>query len=284
MATLDFEQYASSNSMNFEELFNMELFAASQLESTNSPSLSRAGSNSPSTSFFSLPPATPPTVLPPESFNTAIDTAMFDFGLPETDFAKPAPLPMNVVGLGLGLEHSPSTSSTSPASAAPYDFFASFSGAETPETPLINDANTDSSLSPPKPVFAIDPSLVGVTASLTETRSQSQVPSLPPIDEEDDSDESDADLEMEEAITQPVKVGGKGKARRGTVASGGVSKRSVSGASTTAKEKAADMAQSSAEVDWRPSPEEYKKMSSKEKRQLRNKISARNFRVRRKGI
>ena len=35
--------------------------------------------------------------------------------------------------------------------------------------------------------------------------------------------------------------------------------------------------------DWRPSPEEYKKMSSKEKRQLRNKISARNFRVRRKG-
>ena len=35
--------------------------------------------------------------------------------------------------------------------------------------------------------------------------------------------------------------------------------------------------------DWRPTPEEYKKMSSKEKRQLRNKISARNFRVRRKG-
>ena len=35
--------------------------------------------------------------------------------------------------------------------------------------------------------------------------------------------------------------------------------------------------------DWRPSPEEYAKMSSKEKRQLRNKISARNFRVRRKG-
>lgn len=33
----------------------------------------------------------------------------------------------------------------------------------------------------------------------------------------------------------------------------------------------------------KPSPEEYKKMSSKEKRQLRNKISARNFRERRKG-
>lgn len=36
--------------------------------------------------------------------------------------------------------------------------------------------------------------------------------------------------------------------------------------------------------EWRPTPEEYKKLSSKEKRQLRNKISARNFRVRRKGM
>lgn len=35
--------------------------------------------------------------------------------------------------------------------------------------------------------------------------------------------------------------------------------------------------------DMRPSPEEYRKLSSKEKRQLRNKISARNFRTRRKG-
>ena len=38
-----------------------------------------------------------------------------------------------------------------------------------------------------------------------------------------------------------------------------------------------------ADDDWRPTMEEYQKMSSKEKRQLRNKISARNFRVRRKG-
>lgn len=36
-------------------------------------------------------------------------------------------------------------------------------------------------------------------------------------------------------------------------------------------------------ADWRPSPEALAKMTSKEKRQLRNKISARNFRVRRKG-
>ena len=37
------------------------------------------------------------------------------------------------------------------------------------------------------------------------------------------------------------------------------------------------------EGDWRPDPETLKKMTSKERRQLRNKISARNFRVRRKG-
>ena len=36
-------------------------------------------------------------------------------------------------------------------------------------------------------------------------------------------------------------------------------------------------------ASWRPAPEVYAKMSSKEKRQLRNKISARNFRMRRKG-
>jgi hypothetical protein len=39
----------------------------------------------------------------------------------------------------------------------------------------------------------------------------------------------------------------------------------------------------SAAAMLRPSPEEYRKLSSKEKRQLRNKISARNFRTRRKG-
>jgi hypothetical protein len=34
--------------------------------------------------------------------------------------------------------------------------------------------------------------------------------------------------------------------------------------------------------DWRPTPDEYQKLTSREKRQLRNKISARNFRNRRK--
>ncbi|KAL1741716.1 hypothetical protein HDZ31DRAFT_75985 [Schizophyllum fasciatum] len=87
---------------------------------------------------------------------------------------------------------------------------------------------------------------------------------------------------------QPVKAAGHGSKRQGTVASGGITK-------TRAAKKAAppspvvhrapsptpsdDMM---GEEDWRPSPEVLAKMSSKEKRQLRNKISARNFRIRRK--
>ncbi|KAF8906830.1 hypothetical protein CPB84DRAFT_367539 [Gymnopilus junonius] len=135
----------------------------------------------------------------------------------------------------------------------------------------------------------------------------------------------------------PVKVGGHGKARKGTVQSGGVVKKTstatkekenvtstysapakknsaqakaltsiptitstlasasaykastpgpfLSGGSSTRADSEAggdDDDDDSLPQDWRPSPEVFAKMTSKEKRQLRNKISARNFRVRRK--
>ena len=97
------------------------------------------------------------------------------------------------------------------------------------------------------------------------------------VDSESDS-EDESEPEPDEPVIKPVKVGGKGKARKGTVASGGVAKRTAGTSAPKPQEKT-----KAADEDWRPSPEEYKKMSSKEKRQLRNKISARNFRVRRKG-
>jgi len=90
-------------------------------------------------------------------------------------------------------------------------------------------------------------------------------------DEEEDEDE-------EIIATLPVKVGGKGKSRKGAVHSGGIQKKATISAVVRDKDDSKDDGD-----DWRPSPEEYRKMSSKEKRQLRNKISARNFRVRRKG-
>lgn len=73
--------------------------------------------------------------------------------------------------------------------------------------------------------------------------------------------------------------------RKGTVISGGVKKntdKENTNKDTKSRKDPAPLKILEPE-DWRPSPEEYKKMSSKEKRQLRNKISARNFRVRRKG-
>ena len=130
----------------------------------------------------------------------------------------------------------------------------------------------------------------------------------------------------------PVKVGGFGKARKGTVQSGGVAKKTPSAyvnkekenpqsivlppskklASSKATKPSSTSLVSTTPIsglfltgdnnstaggseaggdddddlpqDWRPPPEVLAKMTSKEKRQLRNKISARNFRVRRKGL
>ena len=96
---------------------------------------------------------------------------------------------------------------------------------------------------------------------------------------------------------EPANVGGHGnKARKGTVQSGGVTKKASSSRPAPPKQKASPPAQEQENDDeehdgddedipasWRPAPEVYAKMSSKEKRQLRNKISARNFRMRRKG-
>lgn len=97
------------------------------------------------------------------------------------------------------------------------------------------------------------------------------------IDEDEDSEEDDEDDDddMLSALS-PSAAKAKAKGKKG-VATGGVTKRTQV---TSCVVRDAD---SNDPDDWRPTAEEYKKLSSKEKRQLRNKISARNFRVRRKG-
>lgn len=133
----------------------------------------------------------------------------------------------------------------------------------------------------------IDPQLVGTPA--TTVRSD--------FDADDESgllvipEEEEISQEELQEVEQPApKVAGKGRGgRKGTVASGGVAKKTSSGPSFLKdKENTTGSSSLNGEDDdeddsWRPTAEEYKKMSSKEKRQLRNKISARNFRVRRKG-
>lgn len=133
-----------------------------------------------------------------------------------------------------------------------------------------SNSSSDSSVDSPS---TIDPQLVETPA--TSARSEFG-------DEEEEHDEDDFDDADDMAIA-PVKVGGKGKSRKGTVQSGGVVKR-TGGKDKKEKSPAGMLSTTTMDPDdWRPTPEEYKKMSSKEKRQLRNKISARNFRVRRKG-
>ncbi|KAJ7669468.1 hypothetical protein DFH06DRAFT_1267478 [Mycena polygramma] len=140
-------------------------------------------------------------------------------------------------------------------------------------------------------MLGIDPSLVGSPAPASYSDFSDAHSTSP----------SDATSSPEESTTiAPVKVGGHGKARKGTVVGGGIKKSSSAAAvkentstastafmpSTTFKPRANkgedDEDEDDLPADWRPPPEVFQKMSSKEKRQLRNKISARNFRVRRK--
>lgn len=198
-----------------------------------------AGSSSRSSSGSPRLPPTPPAAGPdPSSF--------FSFML-DDDFTKPGNL------------------LTAAPSSAPYDFLGAYGyqsgGSASPES-----APPTISPQPQPHPLAIDPQLVDAP---TPSKAFSDIDE---DEERDDGDEHDGD---DENVLEPVKVGGRGKQRKGTVQSGGVEKKSGGKHAQDRKTEELD--------DWRPSPEEYKKMSSKEKRQLRNKISARNFRVRRKG-
>lgn len=140
------------------------------------------------------------------------------------------------------------------------------------------------------PSFAIDPQLVASRPASVPTLPRTppeQAPtpreSRPAISDDEDDGEEDNDKEDDDGTeslssTPPQTSGGKTtkgrKSATGIIQTGAVSKRVTSAVVAMDKDPDSD--------DWRPSPEEYKKLSSKEKRQLRNKISARNFRVRRK--
>lgn len=133
--------------------------------------------------------------------------------------------------------------------------------------PIVPSTSPDASSSSHSPMFAIDPQLVGTPAT-----------SKALSDFDDDEDEQSDDPPSPPA-PRPK------HSRKGTVMSGGIKKAPLpekENRESKSKMDAAPLRILEPE-DWRPSPEEYKKMSSKEKRQLRNKISARNFRVRRKG-
>ncbi|KAG6867483.1 hypothetical protein C0993_002263 [Termitomyces sp. T159_Od127] len=232
----------------------------------------------------------------------------------------------------------------------PYDFFTAFEGVDmgidgglgmemTADMPGINTGIVGETM-------GIDPQLVGtpsahsdideedvehdgdVSASPSSSGSppatKTAAPKVRSAKRKERETETDEEREKLTLVIQPVKAGGHGKARKGTVQSGGIVKKTPSPNPVTAslgKENAYTPTSISSFVtsptytppsafqptnlynnlqsqerkkddkddeddelpqDWRPSPEVLAKMTSKEKRQLRNKISARNFRVRRK--
>ena len=238
------------NPNDFSEFFNLDLLvggSSSQQQGQGSSS-SRASSNSPVPSFSALP--SPPAPFLPTIVDSQA-TDFFNFYL-DDEYTKVDPL-----------------APPPPITGAPYDFFGAFSGLSSSGSQDESSPESGTTSTGQSPPLAIDPQLVGS-------------PSKPmsDIDEEEEGeggDEGDEDHDDLFAAIAPVKVGGKGKGRKGTVQSGGVQKKPIVSAVVKDSDNKDEL------DDWRPSPEEYKKMSSKEKRQLRNKISARNFRVRRKG-
>ena len=212
--------------------------------SSGSGSSSRSSTNSPAPSFGALPPT------PPNPFDLAYDPTSTYFTLLDDELSKLDP------------------QAIAPMSSVATSFMGTF--------PPVEESSSESSGDSPS---TIDPQLVETPATSAQSEfgaddDEHEEEELA-IPEDDDDDLTD--------IT-PIKVGGKGKQRKGTVQSGGVVKK-IGGGKKNEELKPAGMLTTTTldPDDWRPTPEEYKKMSSKEKRQLRNKISARNFRVRRKG-
>lgn len=206
------------------------------------------------------------------SSSPPLDTSFFNFGL-DDDFGKTTSLP--------------------------YDFL------DQPFTSPATSSSPDSLPSLPSPLFAIDPRLMGTpaTSQAMSEFDENENENGDLADEDDDNQDDDIPVVSKPPpkktviIVPPVapatartKNPTGFKSRKGTVHSGGIVKRSPVGntsgisaglaAFNRDKENSAD-AHTSGLDDGKLA--NYANLSSKEKRQLRNKISARNFRVRRKG-
>ena len=275
---------SSDNNINNSNNNDDDLSHINGMSSGAHSDSSRASSRSPSGSFSQLPP-TPPQ--PPYAVAASV-TNRTPFGLPAID--EESMFTFNFDDASNYLK------SDSLAALSSFDFMGSFEPSQ-PSPVESSSATSETSSSGPSSSgrsnpskktaaasskafgYAIDPQLVGTPAPSSADSSHGD------DDERAESEDRDRDLDdddesIDDLIMAPVKVGGKGKSRRGTLQSGGIVKKTGAAKENGGKDSKSDLLID----DWRPSPEEYAKMSSKEKRQLRNKISARNFRVRRKGM
>ncbi|KAJ4467034.1 hypothetical protein J3R30DRAFT_3580199 [Lentinula aciculospora] len=356
---------STPTNMDLEEYLNTELFGPSSVAamSPGHPGSSRASSPSSHSDSLSQILSTPPQ--PVENSFPAVDPYSFLTGLSGVEgnhnfgfeFGSGSGAPSFFNFLDEEMKVDPSSNPMSFEAGTPFDFMSALGIGG------VSGLTIDPSASSSSPsgsgsgsvAMAIDPQLVDSPSTRAqsdfgdeedkEEKTEHSVVSI--IDDEKKTrshfksissktseDTVDVTKEAKEKLTvtiTPVKVGGHGKARKGTVQSGGVTKKvtisssafvpaavpvplptiaaplttpyfpsnsatsllsrnkeNVSAASpsssTTSNAKGADDKDDDDDLpaDWHPPPEVFAKMSSKEKRQLRNKISARNFRVRRK--
>ncbi|KAG5722437.1 hypothetical protein E4T56_gene2966 [Termitomyces sp. T112] len=324
---------------DISDIFNADAFADdfgnSTLSTANNINSPATASSSRGSSPYLASIQTPPQLAPPHAFPEYNPSSIFGF---DDDLqTKQLDSVMNIPNA--------------------YDLFSSFQGADMGiDDGLGMEMTTDMpdiSTGIVGEVMGIDPQLVGTPSALSDIGEENE--ELQQVeDEEHDGDvsaspsssgspramtttasklrsakrkekevETDEEREKLTLVIQPVKAGGHGKARKGTVQSGGIVKKTPTSNPVTAslgKENTYTLTTASSFVtppaytppsafqptnmynlqsqdkkknekddedddlpqDWRPSPEVLAKMTSKEKRQLRNKISARNFRVRRK--
>ncbi|KAM6492733.1 hypothetical protein JOM56_012457 [Amanita muscaria] len=324
---------------DFSDFINTDLFSFPNSLASSSPP-SDNDSSPPQSPFHSLL-TTPPQDLPPAAF---------------PDFDPSSSASTSAVGSGLSFFDDDPLKSIDPMS---FDFM-SLPGMESislnypgnMHIPMSMDLSMGLNMDTGIPVddpstsdlasyLGIDPSLVGTSVSTSEleTIEEESSDEAPEPNSQQTPKQGQKQDDQRERLTltiTPAKVGGYGKARKGTVQSGGIVKKSGhppgshsrdkensgllsktssqtaaaisanAAALKRAKTRATSEAASSVDdapspgpsatgstspllfnqddlsIDWRPAPEVLAKMSSKEKRQLRNKISARNFRVRRK--
>ncbi|KAG6918194.1 hypothetical protein DXG01_015983 [Tephrocybe rancida] len=331
--------FSSSPSLNdFSDIFNADLFADDILNgidnganNSNSPATASSSRGSSPQSPYQSSLLTPPQPAAVHTFPEYNPSSFFIF---DDDIQAKQLDPMMAI------------------SHAPYDFFSTFDGADIGlDGGLGMDINMDLSgigTGIVGEAMGIDPQLVGTPSVPSDTEENEHVEPAEEVEHDGDVSESpsppaptkptkarttkkkekevetDEEREKLTLIIQPVKVGGHGKARKGTIQSGGIVKKSpppnpVSASlgkentynvstpfvvppsftpstayqptniynqgqkkGPTSEGGKDDEDDDELPQDWRPSPEVFAKMTSKEKRQLRNKISARNFRVRRK--
>jgi bZIP-type transcription factor MBZ1 len=255
---------AFSGATSFEDFFNFDFSHPGSATSPSSPS------SSPRT------PRTPPSAyaLPPAVADDGISSSFFNL-FTEDDFTKAS-----------ASSQLPPSSSNAPA---PYDFLGSLTSLS-PFAPSVpsgaSNGSPSSDTTSPSAPFAIDPQLVDSPSTAHGGSEFSDDEHDHELDHFDENMQHESPTEL-----APSKGTTKGKSRKGTVHSGGITKRTPAhrdreGSHMPTSSVVRDPTKEPEEPgdEWRPTPEEYKRMSSKEKRQLRNKISARNFRVRRKGL